>query len=132
MQKIFVDTGGWYAVIARRDRDHESAKQFLTGNYLPLLTSDYVLDETVTLLQSRLGHSYAVKFLDTLQASERTELAHISSAYLTETINLFRSRPDKGWSFTDCSSFVLMREHNIQCAFAFDEHFRQAGFQLRP
>ena len=132
MQKIFVDTGGWYAAIARRDRDHESAKQFLASNHLPLLTSDYVLDETVTLLQSRLGHSYAVKFLYALQASERIELVHICAKHLAETISLFRSRPDKGWSFTDCSSFVLMREHGIQCAFAFDDHFRQAGFQLRP
>jgi len=39
MEKIFVDTGGWYAAAARRDRDHEAAKQFLSGNCLPLLTS---------------------------------------------------------------------------------------------
>lgn len=132
MQKVFVDTGGWYAAAARRDRDHEAAKQFLSGNRLPLLTSDYVLDETVTLLQSRLGHSYAVKFLDALQASEQVELVHLTAAHLAETISLFRSRPDKGWSFTDCSSFVLMRERGIQCAFAFDEHFQQAGFQIKP
>jgi len=132
MEKIFVDTGGWYAAAARRDRDHEAAKLFLSGNHLPLLTSDYVLDETVTLLNSRLGHSYAVRFLDALQASEQVELVHLTEAHLMETINLFRSRPDKGWSFTDCSSFVLMRECGIQCAFAFDEHFQQAGFQVKP
>jgi predicted nucleic acid-binding protein len=132
MERIFVDTGGWYAAIARRDHDHEAAKAFLSDNRLQLLTSDYVMDETVTLLQSRIGHSYAVRFLDALQASEQIELIQLTPFHLTKTIELFRSRSDKGWSFTDCSSFVLMREYNIQYAFAFDEHFRQAGFLLRP
>ena len=132
MERVFVDTGGWYAAIARKDHDHEAAKEFLSDNRLQLLTSDYVMDETVTLLQSRVGHSYTVKFLDALQTSEQIELIQLSSSHLTKTIELFRSRPDKDWSFTDCSSFVLMREYNIQYAFAFDEHFRQAGYLLRP
>ncbi len=132
MRGIFVDTGGWYATIVRKDHDHESAKQFLTGNDLPLITSDYVMDETVTLLQSRVGHSYAVNFLDALQASKQIQLIYLTSSYIAETIKLFRNRPDKGWSFTDCSSFVLMNEYDIQVVFGFDEHFQQAGFQLKP
>ncbi len=59
MQGIFVDTGGWYATIVRKDHDHDAARQFLADNDAPLLTSDYVMDETVTLLQSRVGHNYA-------------------------------------------------------------------------
>ena len=52
MQGIFVDTSGWYATIVRKDHDHAVAKQFLTSNKLALITSDYVMDETVTLLLS--------------------------------------------------------------------------------
>ena len=132
MQSIFVDTGGWYATIARKDHDHKVAKQFLLDNKFTLITSDYVMDETVTLLQSRIGHNYAVKFLDTLQASQQIELIYLTPSHIVETIRLFRNRVDKGWSFTDCSSFVLMREYQIQNAFAFDEHFQQAGFQTKP
>jgi hypothetical protein len=132
MRKIFVDTGGWYAAAASRDRDHEAAKHFLSGNHLPLMTSDYIMDETVTLLQSRLGHRYAVKFLDALHRSRQMELVHLSKPQIADAVTFFRSRPDKGWSFTDCTSFVLMREQGIECAFAFDEHFQQAGFQLLP
>ncbi len=132
MQSIFVDTGGWYATIVRKDHDHKAAKEFLTNNKLPLITSDYVMDETVTLLQSRVGHNYAVSFLDTLQTSQQIQLIYLTSSNIAETIKLFRNRPDKGWSFTDCSSFVLMHEYQIQVAFAFDEHFQQAGFQTRP
>ena len=57
MQSIFVDTSGWYATIVRKDHDHKAAKQFLSNNKLLLLTSDYVMDETVTLLQSRIGYN---------------------------------------------------------------------------
>lgn len=46
MNGIFVDTGGWYAAIDRKDRDHEAARRFLENNSLPLITTDYVMDET--------------------------------------------------------------------------------------
>lgn len=123
MQSIFVDTGGWYAAIARKDHDHQAAKQFLSDNRSPLITSDYVMDETVTLLQYRIGHSDAVKFLDALQASHQIELIYLTPSHIVETIKLFRNRPDKDWSFTDCSSFVLMREYKVQNAFALFDYF---------
>jgi len=132
MQSIFVDTGAWYAAMVRGDRDHGAAKLFLKNNISPLITSDYVMDETATLLLSRVGHGYAVKFLDMLQTSRKIRLIYITPIQIAATAALFRERADKGWSFTDCSSFVLMQEYRIQVAFAFDEHFKQAGFQVKP
>jgi len=132
MESVFVDTSGWYAAIVRKDHSHKAAKQFLTNNDLPLTTSDYVMDETVILLQSRVGHNHAVSFLDALQTSRQIQLLYITPSQIAETIKLFRNRHDKGWSFTDCSFFVLMREYQIQVAFALDEHFQQAGFQTKP
>jgi uncharacterized protein len=129
---IFVDTSGWYAAIASKDHDHQAAKQFLINNTLPLITSDYVMDETVTLLQARLGHHYAVRFLDTLQTSRQVQLIYLTFDHIKETIQLFRQRADKGWSFTDCSSFILMKMEQIQTAFTVDAHFQQAGFQIKP
>jgi len=131
-QSIFVDTSAWYAAMVRKDRDHEVAKQFLQNNVVSLITSDYVMDETVTLLQSRVGHRYAVRFLNMLQTSRITQLIHLTPTQIATTVELFRARADKEWSFTDCSSFVLMQEYQVQIAFAFDEHFKQAGFQIKP
>jgi predicted nucleic acid-binding protein len=132
MQRIFVDTGGWYAAMVLKDYSHEKAKQFLENNTLPLITSDYVMDETVTLLQSRTNHHHAVSFLNVLQNSRKIQLLYLTPEQITKTINLFCSRKDKSWSFTDCSSFILMQEHHIHTAFAFDEHFQPAGFQTQP
>ena len=90
------------------------------------------MDETVTLLQVQLGHGCAVRFLDSLQASRLVQLIYLSQAQIDATAQLFRNRPDKGWSFTDCSSFVLMQEYRLINALAFDDHFRQAGFFTQP
>ncbi|MEA1053922.1 hypothetical protein U5801_29530, partial [Lamprobacter modestohalophilus] len=92
----------------------------------------HVMDETVTLLLSRVGHNYAVKFLDMLQTSRKIRLVYLTPTQIAATAVLFRERADKEWSFTDCSSFVLMQEYQVQIAFAFDEHFKQAGFQVKP
>lgn len=80
IQSIFVDTGAWYAAMVRKDRDHEAAKRFLKNNTQPLITSDYVMDETVTLLLSRVGHSYAVRFLDMLQTTRKAQLISYAHA----------------------------------------------------
>ena len=50
---IFVDTGAWYASLVPTDPDHSGAVQWLATNSFPLLTTDYVIDETLTLLRVR-------------------------------------------------------------------------------
>ena len=65
---IFVDTGAWFAVAVRNDPDHEAAMRWLGRNREPLVTTDYVLAETVTLIRMRdktaRGHRVAVKDCD--------------------------------------------------------------------
>ncbi len=130
--KIFVDTGGWFALIWEKDIHHGKTIKFVAENRPILITTDYVMDETVTLLQSRVGHAYSLRFLDMLHKSPNTRLIFLSEEHIAETIELFRGRPDKGWSFTDCSSFVLMKKQGIRTALAFDRHFQQAGFETIP
>ncbi len=50
---IFVDTEAWFASAMPSDRDHEAAVLWLSQNILPLITTDYVIDETLTLLKAR-------------------------------------------------------------------------------
>jgi predicted nucleic acid-binding protein len=130
--KIFVDTGGWFALIWEKDVHHGETKKLFAKNRPTLITTDYVMDETVTLLQSRVGHAFSLRFLDMLHKSQNARLVFLSEEHITKTIELFRGRPDKGWSFTDCSSFVLMKNYGIRYALAFDRHFQQAGFETIP
>ena len=50
---IFVDTGAWFATFVPNDPDHAAADAWLQANVQPLVTTDYVIDELLTLLKIR-------------------------------------------------------------------------------
>ena len=62
------------------------------------------------------------------------EIVPASPDLFTRGFDLFVARPDKDWSLTDCTSFVVMDERKISDALTADEHFAQAGYKplLRP
>jgi predicted nucleic acid-binding protein len=81
---------------------------------------------------TRIDHRTAVRFIDRIQASQLVQMLYLEPHHINEALTLFRNRPDKGWSVTDCTSFVAMQLKGLDTAFALDEHFRQAGFRLYP
>ena len=135
MKSLFVDTAGWIACADGADPDHQAAcagRDDWLEHEGVLITSDYVIDETLTLLRLRLGLRAAEQWWHALAASKRVirELIHEERAEHARHI-FFRYR-DKDFSFTDCTSFALMRELRIRDALTTDKHFRQAGFQMLP
>ncbi len=133
--RFFVDTSAWYALHDRSDACHRDAaglvEQWRTTP-VRLFTSDYVVDETATLLRLRVGHDRAVAFLDYLRTGRSVSLEMTSGRAFDEAENLFRSRDDKPWSFTDCVSFVQMDRLGLVDAFTFDRHFSQYGKTCHP
>ena len=69
MNRIFIDTSAWYAFIDKNDPDHKGEEKLYKSNTKPLITSNFIFDETVTLLMSRLGFDIAVKFGESLKKS---------------------------------------------------------------
>ena len=69
MKSTFVDTSGWFAALARRDRDHPVASEFIRSWKDQLVTTDYGLDETLTLIQRRIDHGTAVESFNKLERS---------------------------------------------------------------
>jgi uncharacterized protein len=133
---IFVDTSAWYAAEVEDDINHQNARNFLVqlaqGKHGVAITTDYVLDETLTLLRSRRGLTDAVTFIDKIRRSKSIRLFWIGEGVFEKALGIFRKRNDVAWSFTDCTSFALMNDLSITEAFAFDGHFEQAGFQKLP
>ena len=124
---IFVDSGAWFAVWATKDPNHARANQWFRSNQEPLVTTDYVIDETLTLLRARGEPIRAIrlgaKFFDGhIAIMDYTQVDEIREAW-----SVFQGFADKSWSFTDCTSYVVMRRLEIKTAFAFDSHFRQFG-----
>ncbi len=133
--RLFVDTSAWFALYYRRDQAHRQAARFwgeLRRRPARLTTSDYILDETVTLVRARGGHSAARSLGDYLLKSEVVDLAEVSSLVRDQAWDLFVRHDDKDFSFTDCTSFVIMQTLGLTDAFAFDEHFAQLGFRIWP
>ncbi len=97
-----------------------------------LYTSNYILDETLTLLKDRCGPAIAISLRQDLEASPSVKILWVDRENEAKAWKIFRSHKDKTYSFTDCTCFALMEEHAIKSAFAFDRHFRQRGFDKLP
>jgi hypothetical protein len=135
MKTLFVDTAGWVACADEADPSHHQAVAardawLETGGVL--VTTDYVADETLTLLRLRLGLDAAEAWWRQVDGSSRLRWEFISLARADKARSIFFRYHDKGFSFTDCTSFVVMRELRLREALTTDHHFAQAGFILKP
>ena len=133
MAVVFVDTSFLYALEDASDENHAVALEIWkkTFKHSPrLILTSYVFDETVTLLQSKLGHAKAVDVGERLLGSALVEFIHVTPELFLAAWDHFAKHKDKGYSFTDCVSFRIMSELGIRSALAFDKHFRQAGFKV--
>lgn len=128
---VFVVTGAWFAYFVRRDPDHNLARDWVSTNESPLVTSDYILDELFTLLKIRESHVVAVAAGKVLIEERVCQIIKITPEDFTRAWAIFLQFSDKGWSFTDCTSKVIMERLNIRTAFSFDEHFEQFGSVIR-
>lgn len=128
---VFMDSAGFLALWDGGDQHHAAAvrvQQDLVRKRCRFVTSEYIVDETATLLLIRHSHQAAADFLQTIENSEALRLEWIGPERFHSAIVLFQRHSDKEWSFTDCVSFTLMRELQIKNAFTTDRHFKQAGF----
>jgi len=132
---VFVDTSYLIALELAADDNHHVAVQHWhrTRSVIQtLVTTSYVLDETVTHFNSRNYHAKAVKIGDNLLQSPAVQLVQIDESLFQEGWFYFKQHTDKRYSLTDCLSFVVMRQLSIQTALTFDHHFVQAGYTVAP
>ena len=124
---ILVDTGAWFAAFVPNDADHSAADAWLETNTDLLVTTDYVIDELLTLMKMRGEFQRALRVGAALFTEEIAQVVWVLPEDIAHAWETFQRYHDKGWSFTDCVSRVVMERLGIQRAFAFDDHFRQFG-----
>ena len=124
---IFVDTGAWFASAMPSDRDHQAAVRWLSQNIQPLITTDYVIDETLTLLKARGQMGRATALGEQFFRGALVTVYYLTEADVRQSWQLFLQFSDKDWSFTDCASKALIDKLHLTQAFAFDHHFHQFG-----
>lgn len=123
----FVDTSAWYALFVPTDFQHIPASKWLAENRGPLLMTDYVIDETLTLMRSRGQPDVALDFGRDAFAGRLATVHYLTRSEIDAAWDVFRTFVDKEWSFTDCTSKVVIEALGIPTAFAFDQHYRQFG-----
>jgi uncharacterized protein len=128
---VFVDTGAWFAYFVRRDPDHQAARTWMRQNRQPLVTTDYILDELLTLLKLRENYRVAAAAGEAIWQQRVARIEYVTVEDITRTWEVFRQYDDKDWSFTDCTSKVIIERLGITHAFAFDGHFEQFGTVIR-
>jgi hypothetical protein len=131
--RLFVDTSAWLALNNKNDQYHDEAVSKITKvrqQKIQLVTSEYVFDESVTIIRYRISHRAAVAFGDALISSNVASIEDITDEERLKAWVLFKKYRDKDLSFTDCTSFALMVKLKLQKAFSFDNHFKQVGFEL--
>jgi uncharacterized protein len=129
---IFLDTGAFLGRYLPRDEYHEiavAAWEELARTRWPLFTSNFVLDETLTLLGRRASYAFAAERGRHILASPTLEILRPDAADEEIALGLFTKLADQKVSFTDCVSFALMKRQRLDRAFSFDRHFAAAGFE---
>jgi len=95
MERIFVDTSGWYAAADRGDLDHGTVARWLRRNMVPLVTTDYVFDEAVTLVRIGLGHAAAVRFGENLCESAVVQIVSVTAEDREAAWGIFKKFADQ-------------------------------------
>lgn len=131
MSPVFCDTSGFYALIDASESHHRVAaaawERLIVDRYR-LLTSNYVITETVALTHGRLGLKAVRAFLEGIK--ESVEVAWIDRTLHETAVDELFARNERRLSLVDCTSFALMRRNRIDAAFSIDRDFAAHGFTL--
>lgn len=130
---LFLDTSGLYPVLADNDADHQTAAAFLRRQLDQrrlLVSTSFVLNETVALIQKRYGLRPVRRFLEDLLPA--LEIVWLTRVQVDQAARWLLEVDSRSISLTDFTSFVCMQERGISEAFAYDLHFERFGFKLVP
>ena len=130
-KKIFVDTSAFYALIDRSDQHHHQASAIwsvLLKNEVAIITTNYVMCETIHLLQSRISFDAAsICHRDILGI---TDVYWVDADLHQKAYTIWLNSRQKGLSLIDCVSFITIHQHEIEKVFSFKNCFRNQGIEV--
>lgn len=138
---LFIDTWGWLVIHNKRESRYTEVNRFyrkFRAHGGTIYTTDYVLDETLTLLFRRLSFPVAgeaISILDNAVKQGYLKLEWISPQRFEKAKEFrlrFQDKPEI--SFTDLTSMVVMKELDLISILTDDDHFIHVGmgFQQVP
>ncbi len=129
MKAVFADTFYFLALLNERDAAHERALAASRAAGLRLVTTEFVLLELADALCKPRQREEALAVWEAAQTDPAFRLIPASPELIERGRKLYRARPDKDWSLTDCISFAVMQDEHLTEALTGDRDFEQAGFK---
>jgi predicted nucleic acid-binding protein len=126
MEMIFADAFYFIALYSDTDVYHERAVELSRANFGKVVTTEYVLIEYADAMAGTQHRMHVDSFVTFLRSDRTFEVVDGSRKLLDLGMALYADRPDKNWSLTDCTSFVVMKQRGITEALTHDHHFKQA------
>jgi predicted nucleic acid-binding protein len=124
----FIDTSGFFSSLSKEDHSHEKTLGILSESRRRFVTTDWILGETLNLLTARKKHCLGIQFLEQVSESKILKILTIDMERFEEAKKLFIKFKDQQFPFTDCTSFVIMKEYKILDVLTADRHFKVMGF----
>jgi len=127
---VFVDTSALLALLDADDRCHvRSAAVWasLAARRESLVTTNYVMVETIAVAQRRLGVKVVGALRQQIMPVILVEWIHETDHQAGLDALIVAARKDL--SLVDCVSFAIMRRLGIRRCFGFDAHFKEMGFE---
>jgi len=130
MSDCFADTYFFIALLFENDEAHAEAQARVANLSGRLYTSVWVLTEVADALAVPGRRERFRPFLQFLSGNPSVTIMPAAQTLFDRAVTLYDERPDKAWSLTDCTSFIIMRDHGLRDALTGDHHFEQAGFNI--
>lgn len=131
MLTVFLDTSALAAFFDKADEMHLEARakmEIIKRKKLKLLLTNFIFDEAITLCLARTNHEKAVEMGEFIFNSKIVEFEWLTEELQRKAWEYFKRHNDKVYSFTDCTSFLIMQKRELRYYFFFDEDFKRAGF----
>jgi predicted nucleic acid-binding protein len=126
--RVFADSFFFIALLDLADTHHSAVLEYQRAHRLSMVTTRWVLAEVANALSGPPLRGRVGSFIDQLQTQRSCKICEASDELFSAGLVLYRSRPDKSWSLTDCISFAVMEREALREALTGDRHFVQAGF----
>jgi predicted nucleic acid-binding protein len=133
MRDIFVDTAAFLAVLNSEDQYHPAARQAwedILASAAAIISSNYVILETIAILQNRFGMRW-VKFFES-EILPVVDLQWVDESIHNQGLSALLTANRRSLSLVDCTSFEIIRRLGLELSFTFDPHYLEQGFEVIP
>lgn len=132
MTEVFIDSSVLFLFAGPSSTQRKYIHDYLLQEHPPLITTNIVVAETLSLITKRINKHTGIQFLEIIEKSQILKIIYANETLTQTALRLYRKYTDKDFDLIDATSFVLCKERKIKQVLTLDKHFSQMGFEMLP